>query len=753
MTIINLKKTYLGIEFGSTRVKAILIDSKSKILAKGEYVWENSFVDSFYTYSYEEIKNALKTSYSNLKKEFEEKYKQKLTTLGAIGISAMMHGYLPLDQDFNPLINYRTWRNNNAQKEAKELTNIFNYPIPARWSIAHLYYAYKHKEKHFSSIAYLMTLSSYVAYLLTGKIGIGIGEASGVFPLNEKEINYDEEKINIFNNLIKNSLDLHLILPKIYKPNEILGTLTIDGLSLLDESKDLDIGIKIVPPEGDSSTGLIGTNSLNENTCNISAGTSIFSMSYLKEIPNSPIPFLDIVFSPLGKPIGMIHINNCTSDLNSYISLFKEVFNLCNIKEDKDFISKLFKESLKGDLSCNDILIYPYVSNENIEGISKGMPLLIKKEGSKLTLNTLMLASIYSSFYSLTKKLNELNKDKIFISKYIIAHGGIFKTKDVASTILSSILNLDVYTSSSSSEGGAYGMALLAEYIDNTKLALNEFLKTKVFKNLKYDISHPSKEVQKGYKTYSKNLDKYIAKFYDIKKDSYSDEIDELKEKVLKANLDLVKNKLVLFTWGNVSMISKNRKYIAIKPSGVPYDTMKKEDIIITDINGNIVEGNLNPSSDLPTHLEIYKAHKEIKAIVHTHSTFATSFAQAGENIVAYGTTHADYFYGDIPCARSLKKNEIEKDYEKNTGKVINEALKNRDVMSIPGILCKNHGVFAWGYDADNAVYNATVIEEVAKMAYLTKTINPNVKRVSQDLLDKHYKRKHGKDAYYGQNK
>lgn len=226
--------------------------------------------------------------------------------------------------------------------------------------------------------------------------------------------------------------------------------------------------------------------------------------------------------------------------------------------------------------------------------------------------------------------------------------------------------------------------------------------------------------------------------------------LEKLKEEVLKANLDLVKNGLVLYTWGNVSAIDKESRLIVIKPSGVAYADMKAEDMVVVDLNGNIAEGNLRPSSDTPTHIELYRVYSEIGGIVHTHSTFATAFAQAGQAITAYGTTHADYFYGDVPCARSLKKSEME-EYEKNTGKVICEEFEGKDVTAVPACLVKNHGVFAWGKNAAEAVYHATVLEEVAKMAYLTKTISPEVPRLPQYLADKHYLRKHGKNAYYGQ--
>lgn len=228
--------------------------------------------------------------------------------------------------------------------------------------------------------------------------------------------------------------------------------------------------------------------------------------------------------------------------------------------------------------------------------------------------------------------------------------------------------------------------------------------------------------------------------------------LEKLKEKVFKANLDLVKNGLVLYTWGNVSEIDRETNLVVIKPSGVDYDKMTANDMVVVDLQGNIAEGKLNPSSDMPTHLELYKAFSSIGAIVHTHSTFATAFAQAGKSIKAYGTTHADYFYGDIPCARALNKTEVEKDYEKNTGLVICDLLKGKNPLEIPAALVKNHGPFAWGKDADSAVYNATVLEEIAKMAYLTQNLNADAEAAPKYLMDKHYFRKHGKNSYYGQS-
>ena len=231
--------------------------------------------------------------------------------------------------------------------------------------------------------------------------------------------------------------------------------------------------------------------------------------------------------------------------------------------------------------------------------------------------------------------------------------------------------------------------------------------------------------------------------------------LEELKKKVLQANLDLVKNKLVLFTWGNVSEIDRESGLVVIKPSGVSYDDMTADDMVVVDLNGKVVDGNLRPSSDTPTHIEFYKAFPNVGGVTHTHSTFATSWAQAGRDIPFYGTTHADYFYGDIPCARSLTKEEIEGEYEKNTGLVIIERFKkdNLNPIEVPGVLIKSHGVFAFGKDADGSVYNATVIEEVAKMAFITEQVNPDVQRADKFMMDKHYLRKHGKNAYYGQSK
>ncbi|MCF0107405.1 MAG: L-ribulose-5-phosphate 4-epimerase [Bacilli bacterium] len=748
-------KKYLGIELGSTNIKLLLTNEFFDIVASGSYNWKDSLVNSYWSYSLDESIKGIQSAYQELKKEYESKYSEKLRHIDSIGISGMMHGYIVLDKNDKLLTPFRTWRNIYADECAKKLSNIFDYRIPARWSIAHLYASMKNKESYLNDVTYLCTLACYIHYILTGKKAIGMGEASGMFPIDFANKKYSDKAVKQYNE-ISNKLGYNInildILPTIVPAGEVAGRLTKEGAKLLDISGDLEEEIPFVAPEGDASTGMVATNAVGVSTSNISAGTSIFGMVVLNKPLSRRYDELDIVATPSGDPVAMVHCNNCSSELNNWVELFKEVIKLeTNIDVSNDIYGHLFNKSLESKDDANGILVYPFVSGEHIYNIQKGKPSVLRNEDSKLELASFMRSHIYSALISLNKGYDILiNKEGMTIDK-IIAHGGLFKTKGVAQKYLASFLNTPITTTSTAGQGGPYGMAVLAGYLDYKDMTLSEYLDKVVFKNVETLIINPEDSLREGISKYIKEFESNLNGIYDIKKNNQK--LASLKERVYQANLDLVKNGLVLYTWGNVSAFDPDTGLVIIKPSGVPYETMKVSDMVVVDLHGNIVEGDLNPSSDLPTHLEIYKQHPDVRGIVHTHSTFATAFAQAGKDIKAYGTTHADYFYGDIPCTRSLTKEEIEKDYEINTGKVINETFAKKDILAIPGCVVKNHGVFAFGSSPEKAVYNATVIEEVSKMAYITEALNKDVKPVDTYLLDKHYSRKHGKNAYYGQKK
>ncbi len=744
---------FLGIELGSTNIKAVLIDNSFHVIATGNHAWVNNFRNGYFTYSEEEIIEGLQDCYLHLKNDYEKQYNSNLITVKAIGVSAMMHGYLALDDNDKLLVPFRTWRNTTAEQAATKLSDLFQFHIPCRWSIAHLYQAILDKEPHVSKVSYFTTLAGYIHYLLTSEKTIGIGDASGMFPVDSDIKNYDQKMIAVFDHLPEveqAGISLNDILPKIVKADQSAGKLTKKGALLLDPTGELESGIVLCPPEGDSSTGIIATDSLEKNTGNISAGTSIFAMVTLDKKLSSRHEEIDIVSSPDGDDVAMVHCNNCSGEINNIVSLFEQYDKLMGRKKADDIYQKLFLHSLKGDDDCHGVVASNLLSGEHTLKISQACPIIYHSQ--ELSLANLMKAEIYASFTALKMGLDILKKKENVHIERFMAQGGIFKTKDVASVYLASGLQTKISLMKNTVDGGPFGIAVLASFLFEKQLTLKEYLKKKVFAKKKLTNILPVPDITTGIETYEQNFRKLLPLLKDLTKQE-DKKIQNLKEIVLQANLDLVRNHLVLFTWGNVSQIDREHKRIIIKPSGVSYDYMTADDMVVLDLDGNVIEGKYRPSSDTKTHVEIYKAHPEVGGIVHTHSTYATAFAQAGRDIPAYGTTHADYFYGDIPCARELTKKEIESDYEKNTGLVINELFHDKDMKSMPGCLVSHHGVFAFGKDGQEAVYHATVIEEVAKMALLSEQINPKVQKAPTYLMDKHYQRKHGKNAYYGQTK
>lgn len=745
---------YLGIELGSTRIKCVLLNDEG-VVCNGFSDWENELIDNLYTYRYEVITSKIQEAYHNLKENYFLKTKKTLTDIKSIGISGMMHGYLPLDKNYQPLSRFRTWRNTNTSIAAAKLSRLFSFNIPERWSIAHLYQAMIDKEEHLKSLDKLTTLSGYIHYLLTGCFVLGVGEASGMFPLNGHD--YDEKMMSLFENTEENKIyhfSLKMLLPKILLCGEEAGKLTESGALYLDPQGDLKPGAVLVPPEGDAGTGMVATNSLKERKGNISVGTSIFLMVVLENKLKNYYHSLDIVATPEGKPTAMVHANNCSSDLNKWLNLFKEYDKVNNIERKADErYSSLFNEAMKYQ---DDVKVYNYnfFSGEPILTLEDGRPMVIREKDDKFSLSEFILSMLYSTFNVISIGMEPLKKENVNIDA-LVGHGGLFKTKNVIASLLASAFNTPLITYEHANEGGPYGMALLARYYFYRDMSLEDFLNNKVFNEEKKTITYPDLSRREQYLKYLDQFKNYLNVEKNFVLPSASDSpYQELKERVYRANLDLVKHNLVVLTWGNASEIDREKGVIAIKPSGVDYSTMTVDDIVVVDLDGKVIEGKLKPSSDLKTHLEIYKAFEKIGGVVHTHSTFAVAFCQAGKDIKCYGTTHADYFYGSIPCARTITKEEIDEDYEKNTGKVIVEyfARHNLDPQAMGAILLKNHGPFTFAKNAAKAVENAVVLEEVAKMAYLSETLSPKIEEANKYIQDKHYFRKHGKNAYYGQS-
>ena len=697
-------KTALGIEFGSTRIKVVLIDKDHHPIASGSHDWENRLENNIWTYTLEDIWSGLQDSYQNLVNDVKEKYDITLTKVGSIGFSAMMHGYMAFDKDGELLVPFRTWRNTMTEEASEKLTEAFSYHIPQRWSIAHLYQAILKEEEHVKDIDYLTTLAGYVHWKLTGEKVLGVGEASGMFPIDIETKDYNQTMIKTFDNLIKDKKfgwKLENILPKVLIAGDKAGILSEEGAKLLDPSGNLEAGIPLCPPEGDAGTGMVATNSVTRKTGNVSAGTSVFAMIVLEKELKKVYDEIDLVTTPSGDLVGMVHCNNCTSDLNAWVNLFKEFAQNFGVEDvDMDQLyGTLYNKALEGDKDCGGLLAYNYFSGEHITGFEEGRPLFVRKPDSNFNLANFMRVHLYTALGALKTGLDILMKEEDVKVDKMLGHGGLFKTEGVGQKIMAAAVNAPVSVMKTAGEGGAWGMAILAAYMldkaeDET---LDTYLSDKVFAGEEGTTIAPDEKDVEGF--------------------------------------------------------DRESGLFVIKPSGVDYDKLSPEDMVVMDLDGNRVEGDLNPSSDTPTHIELYKAFKDLGGIVHTHSPWATSWAQAGRSIPCYGTTHADYFYGEIPCARSLTKEEIEEAYEKNTGLVIIETFKDKNPVYVPGVLCTNHGPFTWGADAAEAVHNAVVLEEVAKMAYRCEHLNPEAKPAPQYLQDKHFFRKHGANAYYGQGK
>lgn len=481
----------LGIEFGSTRIKAILIDDEFNVLATGSYDWENKLVEGYWTYSIDDICHGLQSAYKSLNDECENKFSSKITSLSAIGFSAMMHGYLAFDNDDNLLVPFRTWRNTTTAQAARELTRVFNFNIPQRWSIAHLYQAILNNEEHVKDISYITTLAGYVHYKLTGKKALGIGDASGMFPIDSDINDYNQEMLEKFSNLDNvKQFDWNIkdILPKVLLAGENAGTLSEDGAKLLDPSGTLKAGALMCPAEGDAGTGMVATNSVAQRTGNISAGTSIFSMIVLEKQLSRVYEEIDMVTTPTGKPVAMVHCNNCCTDLDYWVKLFIEFSSLSGNNLTKgEIYDLLYNEALKGDSDCGKIVSINYFSGEPVTGFLQGRPMVLRSENSNFNLANFMRTHIYSAIATLKIGMEILEEENVNIDK-LMGHGGLFKTKYVGQKLMAGAMKTPVSVLSTAGEGGAWGIAVLASYAKNNYgLPLEEFLDKKVFS--KYEIS------------------------------------------------------------------------------------------------------------------------------------------------------------------------------------------------------------------------------------------------------------------------
>ncbi|MDO4323323.1 MAG: FGGY-family carbohydrate kinase [Lachnospiraceae bacterium] len=486
-TTIASGKAVLGIEFGSTRIKAVLIDENNNPIASGSHDWENQLVNGIWTYSLDAIWTGLQDSYRDLAADVKKKYDVEIESLAAIGFSAMMHGYMPFNKDGELLVPFRTWRNTITGQACGELTKLFNYHIPQRWTVAHLYQAILNGEEHVSDITFVSTLAGYIHWKLTGRKVVGVGEASGMFPIDIETKDYNARMMAQFNELVDQkglSWKLEDVFPKCLVAGEDAGALTEEGAKLLDVSGRLKAGIPVCPPEGDAGTGMAATNSVAVRTGNVSAGTSVFAMLVLEKDLKKPYEEIDLVTTPDGNLVAMVHCNNCTSDLNAWVNLFKEFAEEFGVDVDMNkLFGTLYNKALEGDKDCGGLLAYNYFSGEHVTGFDAGRPLFVRTPDSKFNLANFMRVNLYTSLGALKVGLDILLKEEDVKIDRITGHGGLFKTKGVGQKILAAAMNSPISVMETAGEGGAWGIALLASYMVNKKdgETLDEFLNNNVF--------------------------------------------------------------------------------------------------------------------------------------------------------------------------------------------------------------------------------------------------------------------------------
>lgn len=503
----------LGIEFGSTRIKAVLVDENHSVIASGAHDWENRLENNIWTYSLEDIWTGLQDSYKKMAEEIKEKYDISLTKLGAIGFSAMMHGYMAFDKEGELLVPFRTWRNTMTEQAAKELTELFDFNMPQRWSGSHIYQAILNEEEHVKDIAFLTTLAGYIHWKLTGNKVLGVGDASGMFPIDSKTRDWNKEMLAKFDEKIAPKgypWKIEEILPKVLVAGENAGTLTEEGARLLDVTGSLEAGAPVCPPEGDAGTGMVATNSVKVRTGNVSAGTSVFSMVVLEEALKKVHEEIDIVTTPSGDAVAMVHCNNCTSDLNAWVNIFKEfaeAFGIEDVDMNKLF-GTLYNKALEGDADCGGLLSYNFFSGEPVVGFDAGRPLFVRTPNSKFTLANFMRVNLYASLEVLKVGMDILLQEEGVKLDEIYGHGGLFKTPVVGQRILAAALNTAVTVMETAGEGGAWGIAVLASYMKNkeNEETLDKYLSERVFQGQEGVTFQPVPEDVEGFQTFIKRF-------------------------------------------------------------------------------------------------------------------------------------------------------------------------------------------------------------------------------------------------------
>lgn len=502
-----MERTFLGIEFGSTRIKAVLIDEEGTPLAQGGYDWENQLVDGYWSYSLKEIHKGLQGCVKSLK---QDATKAQLSSLKAIGVSAMMHGYLAFDKDDNLLVPFRTWRNTTTSEASRFLTDLFHFPIPERWSISHLTQAILSGEDHVSRVDHVDTLAGYVHRKLTSRRVLGVGDASGMFPIDQETKSWREDLIKRYQEAMQPygfTKDLHDILPEVLSAGKEAGVLTEEGARLLDPDGDIPSGIPLCPPEGDAGTGMVATNSVRKRTGNVSAGTSVFAMVVLEKPLKQSYPnVIDIVSTPDGNPVAMAHANNCTGDYDKWISLFGEAFQAAGLRLSKsELYQLLLTKALEGEADCGGLISYNYLSGESMTQVEDGRPLFVRSKQAKFTLANFMRSQVYGTMGALRTGMDVLFEKEHVQVDTLYGHGGFFKTPQVGQRLMAAALHTPLSVMQTAGEGGPWGMAILAGYLENGQgRTLQQYLSDVIFAHAESTTVQPDKQDMDGFDAYFK---------------------------------------------------------------------------------------------------------------------------------------------------------------------------------------------------------------------------------------------------------
>ena len=510
---IKAGKAVLGIEFGSTRIKAVLVDVSHTPIAMGTYDWENRLENNIWTYSLEDIWKGLQGCYKSLADDVEEKYGEKLTTLGALGFSGMMHGYMPFNAEGELLVPFRTWRNTMTEEACKKLIPVFHFNIPQRWSIAHLYQAILSGEEHVKDIAFFTTLAGYIHWKLSGEKVLGIGEAAGMFPIDSTIMDFDQKMLDQFDGLHNFDWKIRDILPKVLVAGEPAGVLTAEGARLLDPTGTLQPGAPMCPPEGDAGTGMVATNSVAVRTGNVSAGTSIFAMIVLEKAMEKVHEEIDMVTTPDGMPVAMVHCNNCTSDLNAWVNLFGECAESFGVKVDKnELYGVLYRKALEGAADCGGVTAYNYFSGEPITGLDAGRPMVVRTPDADFSLANFMRSHLYSAVATLKIGMDILLKEEHVAVDSLMGHGGFFKTPVVGQRVMAAGMNAPITVMDTASEGGAWGIAILAAFMKEKKdgETLSSYLNDKIFAGQTGTTLKPEPEDVKGFEAFLEEYKKLL---------------------------------------------------------------------------------------------------------------------------------------------------------------------------------------------------------------------------------------------------